>query len=265
MIFVFTGASGFIGSCIKKYFSENNNVIIDFKNFDYSLDLKPDVFIHCASATPGNTASQLDIYDSNYNLLKGISDFIKKTKPNFIFNLSSMSVFGDSPEGVVTENSSSTNLNLYGLSKFSNELYLYNLCKILNLKYLAVRLPGVVGYGSKDIFLMKVIAKLKLNQPITIHSPENLFNNLTHTDDIINIINGFINKEINSNFINVHSTEALKLIDIINFLRTTYNSDSQIFINNDSIVKSFYIKTIYENISTKYFNSTLNNLKKIEL
>lgn len=204
-----TGASGFIGRNILRYFLKSNYFVyaigkkkpkINNKKFKFiKLDLKKKILfkkrikffciVHTAAISPNKSIK--DIYLKNYNIKStrnlakyAISNQIKK----FIF-LSSVSVYGKILKNVINKNSKINKPSAYGYSKFLNEKYLNN----EKLNVISIRLPGVVGKFSKRNLLTRIL-KIKKNI-IYAFNKEKLFNNVIHVENLCKFIVSLCNKK----------------------------------------------------------------------
>tara|TARA_B100001057_G_scaffold498841_1_gene607320 strand:+ start:138 stop:1037 length:900 start_codon:yes stop_codon:yes gene_type:complete len=213
-----TGAGGFIGSHLVTYFSnleyeiyatfrnnkpQFNNNKIQLVKLDLpdtaSIDFEYDYLIHCGADTSATTNNEENFIDSNIIGSKKIFKNAIEHGARAIINLSSMSIYGDIKTDCVRESDQPINPNKYGASKLEAENTLAELAN--NNKSLAavsIRLPGVVGHGSHNNFLSRLISDIILEKDIIIKNPNpsDLFNNIIHVNDLSDYINYFINGKI---------------------------------------------------------------------
>lgn len=204
-----TGANGFIGSHVSKWLSLlGYNVIglyrtttkqpdYDSCNYVYYGDLRsPDLFkhfsqsidavVHCAATSPWRGISNNDIIQDN---ILGMMNLIHHTiRRRFGYNkfifCSSLSLYGKIKDRSVDENTLINNPDIYGATKIIGERLLQD----LPIPTLSIRLPGVIGRGSKRNWLSTVAEKIKNNETVTIFNPNCHFNNAVYIDDLCRLI-----------------------------------------------------------------------------
>ena len=153
---IVTGKGGFIGGFLSKRLNTEN------------------LLVHCATAKT---------YDEDLLLAK--SAFNKASEHGLaVVFLSSISVYGEVSETLVTEETVPVSQSPYAMAKWEIE----KLLQSYDLNSLTLRLPGVVGPGAHDIFLSRALASIKRGDRVRAYNPEGLFNNLVHLSDIAKII-----------------------------------------------------------------------------
>jgi nucleoside-diphosphate-sugar epimerase len=103
----------------------------------------------------------------------------------FVF-FSSISAFGSIRVPVVTEAEPSINVDAYGMTKLIGEKLLEAAAG--TLPSLSIRLPAVIGRGSKRNWPSECLRKLKAGEPLDYFNPEAPFNNAVHERDIAALV-----------------------------------------------------------------------------
>ena len=103
----------------------------------------------------------------------------------FVF-FSSMSAFGTIRASVLTEREPSVDVDAYGLTKLLGEKLLRESAGAL--PSLSIRLPAVIGRGSKRNWPSEALRKLKAGEPLDYFNPEAPFNNAVHERDIAALV-----------------------------------------------------------------------------
>lgn len=103
----------------------------------------------------------------------------------FVF-FSSMSAFGTIRASVLTEREPSVDVDAYGLTKLLGEKLLRELAGAL--PSLSIRLPAVIGRGSKRNWPSEALRKLKAGEPLDYFNPDAPFNNAVHERDIAALV-----------------------------------------------------------------------------
>jgi len=159
---IITGASGFLGAKIHKYFnsshlicsvgrSSNNNVISDLSaNIPVFSNIFYDLVIHCAGKAHSIPRSQKEVnefYEVNFigskNLLTGL-DSLSKLPKSFIF-ISSVAVYGTDEGVLINEQHPANPKTPYGISKKLAEDYIIEWGKKNNVKICIIRAPLIIG------------------------------------------------------------------------------------------------------------------------
>jgi nucleoside-diphosphate-sugar epimerase len=103
----------------------------------------------------------------------------------FVF-FSSMSAFGAIRASVLTEAEPSVDVDAYGLSKLLGEKLLQDAGGAL--PSLSIRLPAVIGRGSKRNWPSEALRKLKTGEPLDYFNPQAPFNNAVHERDVAGLV-----------------------------------------------------------------------------
>jgi nucleoside-diphosphate-sugar epimerase len=103
----------------------------------------------------------------------------------FIF-FSSMSAFGGIRAPVVTETEPPVNPDAYGLTKLLGEKLLQDVADAL--PSLSIRLPAVIGRGSRRNWPSEALRKLRAGEPLAYFNPQATFNNAVHERDLAALI-----------------------------------------------------------------------------
>ncbi len=110
---------------------------------------------------------------------------IKIEAKAFVF-FSSVSAFGSIQVPILTEAEPSVNLDAYGATKLLGEQLLADVAPVL--PSLSIRLPAVIGRGSKRNWPSECLRKLKGGEPLTAFNPDAPFNNVLHEADLESLI-----------------------------------------------------------------------------
>jgi nucleoside-diphosphate-sugar epimerase len=103
----------------------------------------------------------------------------------FVF-FSSMSAFGAIRTSVLTEAEPSVDVDAYGLTKLLGEKLLQEAAGAL--PSLSIRLPAVIGRGSKRNWPSEALRKLKAGEPLDYFNPQAPFNNAVHERDVAALV-----------------------------------------------------------------------------
>ena len=253
-----TGVAGFIGfSIAERLLKKKNNQIIGIdnlnsyyskklkfrrlqilrknKNFKFhKLDLKDKkkleiLFKKNKFSVVFNLAAQAGVRysyenprsytDSNIIGFINLIELIKYNKiKKFIF-ASSSSVYGDEKPFPKSESSELNPINLYSLSKLSNEQFAKSMSKSMKTKIVGLRFFTIYGpWGRPDMLIMKYMIASKKKLKFLLYNKGDHFRDFTYIDDAVNICEKLVYKKIrkNSNIFNICSSNPLHITKVIN-------------------------------------------------
>ena len=253
-----TGVAGFIGfSIAERLLKKKNNQIIGIdnlnsyyskklkfrrlqilrknKNFKFhKLDLKDKkkleiLFKKNKFSVVFNLAAQAGVRysyenprsytDSNIIGFINLIELIKYNKiKKFIF-ASSSSVYGDEKPFPKSESSELNPINLYSLSKLSNEQFAKSMSKSMKTKIVGLRFFTIYGpWGRPDMLIMKYMIASKKKLKFLLYNKGDHFRDFTYIDDAVNICEKLVYKKIRKNFdiFNICSSNPLHITKVIN-------------------------------------------------
>jgi len=258
-----TGATGFIGGYLLKFFSNRGyNVIAQgsSKNSIKNLRLKLeqnginlekiefwqenflknqwefqdfenlDSIIHCAAATNVREGT-LENYEKYFKLNVLATKILAKKAldenlKHFI-HLSTGQVFGIPHSFPITESTPKNPINLYGFTKFIGEKVVGSL-GILGLNYTIIRPFSVYGKGHNNIISI-ITDKIKRNEPLTIYSDGTQSRAFLHANDICSAIGLILNNEqCFSEDYNLSGLKEYSVNDLIKLISNTLNKTPKI-------------------------------------
>lgn len=241
MNILITGASGFVGTNLIKYFTSFDDIEVDVLDLGQKvpdgvvagyhwdeLDFIPmdlyDAVIHLAGKAHDtrNIADRQSYIDINYGLTKKIFDrFCDSTAAKFIF-FSSVKAAADKVEGeFLTEDVIPSPVGPYGESKIMAENYLIDILNKgdENLKYKSVFIlrPCMIhGPGNKgNLNLLYNVVKKGIPWPLGAFDNRRSF---TSVENLCQVIGGVIKEDIPSGIYNIADDEPLSTNRIIELI-----------------------------------------------
>ena len=156
--------------------------------------------------------------DSNIIGFINLIEMIKNFSINKFIFASSSSIYGDQKPFPKTENSDVNPINLYSLSKLSNEQFANSISKKINTKMIGLRFFTIYGpWGRPDMMILKYLisAYKKLSFPLFNNGDH--FRDFTYIDDAINLCISLLNKKIKKRFeiFNICSSRPLHITKIL--------------------------------------------------
>ena len=181
-----TGASGFIGSHVMDYLDKDGYIVYGccrtqtkkrmVVTCDMSRelpDMKADAVIHAAALSPSPGVTFNDYFENNIIATRNLIKFAKKSHVKRIIYMAAVSSYGR-VNGILREESPHNNPDDYGLTKYVAE----QLIRSSGIPYYILILPGVVGKGCRDNWIIKSARTIYRNQDFTYYNGEGKFNNM---------------------------------------------------------------------------------------
>ena len=257
-----TGAAGFIGYslCKKLLMSKNNEVIgLDNLNSYYSVKLKKErikqlnylknfqffkldlfekkkldalfrkkkfdiVYNFAAQAGVRYSFENPDSYiNSNIIGFNNILNSIKRFKVKKFFFASSSSVYGDIGPFPKKENSKLNTLNIYSLSKLSNEIIARSFSNRSNTQIIGLRFFSIYGeWGRPDMLILKYLLAAKKKKNFELFNYGNHYRDFTYIDDAIEIVFKLSKLKISKKFdiFNICSSKPIKITEVLKIINS---------------------------------------------
>ena len=225
-----TGGAGFIGSHLtEKLIRENYKVLVvdnlktiggipfinpkskfikgDLTNKKILKKIekwKPKIIFHLAAQSGGESAYDNPKYDlmSNGFATHELCELSKKIKLKHFIYASSVAVYGNSNKGKITEKSKINPDSIYGVSKYSGELFVNQILKDTKVKTTIFRIFNTYGPGENLNYIKKGMVSIYSHyiwkrKPIIVKGSLNRVRDITYIDDTIKIlINTISNKRL---------------------------------------------------------------------
>ena len=261
MTILLTGADGFIGSYLHKYFSCNSIHVIptyfksvdlasdfEFKQFISKLDFSPDLIIHCASAAR-NTDLQYDhnSFTNNVSMFKNLALYALNSN-TYLINLASGSdvdrkMWSGSIDDLAFLDYPPSTDDLHGYSKnfISSFIHCVSSKFLLNL-----RLFGVIGEGENYLqkLVPNTIAKLSFDIVPTIVQ-DRLYDYID-VHDLALFLHLLLDHIIsdtwrltNCSNLNFCSGKHSSILDIVTYISNQLNPSIRPIVLNSGIGKSY--------------------------
>ena len=226
-----------------KNFKRKNIIFCSYHNLENIIaNKKVDYIFHFASLTSVNHNDQNLIYKTNIDLAHFVSNLAKKHLPKMIIFTSTISIYGEIIDSLLTFNTpiNANKVDAYGKSKLKAEQILTECSNENRLKIVVFRLPGVIGFGSHSNLISKVIETLLSDRrdPLYLMNPQNMFNNIID----IKTFSLYLEKLISTHYKDfaqiktiISCKEPLRIIDVIKSIIKNLDLDES---NNKKIVWS---------------------------
>ena len=264
-----TGAGTLLGKEISHYMVKKNNKVLStyYKsrpkkfgnkklsyfskiNLEKKISIKHKIssLIHCASIVPADGLSENKTFTKNIKFFNNLLKICKKNSCKKIILISTISVYGKF-SGIINEKTKINPIDAYAKSKLEMEKILKKFCIKNECNFFILRIPVLLGEGSKNNFLSVIMKKILDDKKIAFSNPNIKLNTFIHAKTIAKIINYLILskfKDLTLNLCAKNNVKLKKIIDLIYFrLKKKRNYGF--------------------NQNTKYFNISTVKLKKYKI
>jgi nucleoside-diphosphate-sugar epimerase len=143
---------------------------------------------------------------------------------------STLSVYGNIIDQILTENTPTNSHEIYGSSKLASEHLMSQLEDCEN--QLIIRFPIVLGNHAHRAFIPQMVESFQTNSAVTITNPNKLYNSMTTLKAVANFTNHFLISNLHGKHIaNIGAEEPMTVLQIAEFLKTCLKSKSAILID----------------------------------
>ncbi len=151
--------------------------------------------VHAAATSAWNGISVEQMLSDNVSAMLAIVRHAERAKASAFIFFSSVSAFGTVQAPLLTETEPTVNVDAYGATKLLGEMLLKDVAG--TLPSLSIRLPAVIGRGSKRNWPSECLRKLKAGEPLEIFNPGTPFNNVIHERDVAALVVRTLRKGLN--------------------------------------------------------------------
>ncbi|WP_196602699.1 NAD-dependent epimerase/dehydratase family protein [Pectinatus frisingensis] len=247
-----TGTSGFVGNCIAQYMFRQgyqvwgtmNNRHIEAPFHLVKCDLtqkiniikKFDVIVHIAGVVPYKENKFSKFKVNNIDIMDNVINFAIKMGIKRIIYFSTIGIYGEFRSEIIDENSDVINPGSYGITKYVAECLLRS---EQNIESISLRMPGIIGKGSRGVWLADTVEKFKNGQDVKIYSPEFITKNFVWIDDLAKFIVQLIEMdEWKYDILTLACSEGASIRQIVTKIKDLTKSKSKIIID-DTLRKPF--------------------------
>lgn len=147
-----------------------------------------------------------------------------------IVTYSTLSVYGNIVDEILTETTPTNSHEIYGSSKLASEHLMSQLDGYEN--QLIIRFPIVLGNHAHRAFIPRMVQSLQTNSAVEISNPNKLYNSMTTLKAVADFTNHFLISESKGKHIaNIGAEEPMTVSQIAEFLKTCLKSNSVISVN----------------------------------
>lgn len=250
-----TGAGGFIGKHVADWLHFRGHDITGIvhrdtdKSYNYKTvraDLEKewqipgggDIIVHAAGKIPKRKGIKREYESehfrefklSNIDSIERLIEYAERNNIKRIINLSTIGVYGQIKNQFITENSNKINQDAYGLTKYAGELLLHDATKV---EHISLRLPGVIGVDSTNIWFTNMIERFRKNEDVTIYAPDFKTRNFVWLPDLCEFIGQLLSlKKWKYECVNLGCHQTASIREIVLKMKSLTNSTSKIIVED---------------------------------
>lgn len=242
-----TGAGGFVGRCVAEYlYTSGIDVVgtvhsrdIDAPFETVRLDLAEawpdmgffDAIIQAAGSLPYREKDFRVYVRNNVDTMERLIDYAKHHDVRRVVYFSTIGVYGEFRDEMIDENSDRINPDAYGLTKYAAECLLR---EETSLQSISLRMPGIIGPGSRGVWLPNTIEKFRRNETVKIYSPDFATRNFVWAEDLAAFIARLLKQEKwLYPTVCLASHEKITVRALVDEIKRRTGSKSEIIIDND--------------------------------
>ncbi|MEM1044666.1 MAG: NAD(P)-dependent oxidoreductase [Pseudomonadota bacterium] len=153
-----------------------------------------DAIVHTAATSIWHGISVDSMIADNVIATRALINHALDVKARAFIFFSSISAFGRVAVGALDESVPTTDPDAYGATKILGEQHLADVAA--RLPSLSIRLPAVIGRGSKRNWPSEVLRKLRAVEDLSFFNPQTPFNNVVHEADLAALVASALGKEL---------------------------------------------------------------------
>lgn len=251
-----TGAGGFAGRHIAEYLYRNGydvtgTVYRNIPPVDFSFvscDLSQpihiesdfDVIVHAAGSLPYKEQDFRQFKRNNVDSMENLLDFARRKEIKRFIYLSTIGIYGEFCDEIITEESDRINVDAYGLTKYMAECLLRAEPGIENI---SLRMPGIIGPGAGGVWFTNTVEKFRRNEDVVIYSPDFQTRNFVWIEDLCKFVYHLLTLDYwKEKILLLGSKEKITVHELVEQMKSAVGSTSNIVVR-DNIRKPFVLDT----------------------
>lgn len=236
--------NGYVGSHIKERLDSEKAISLLEITRDSNIDSikgNYDLLVYSASITAMRHADAETYIRDNALCAVTMMRFCKKHSVKRIIYISTDEIYGQLCTDQVTEQAVMHAPNIYAVTKYLAEQVIME----SGICYYILRLPGVVGKKWGNCFLYRLIDSISRNEKVSVYNADKGFNNVVDLDDLVDFIVTLIYKkeDTGEEVFTLGNVEKISLIEMINYIKQIYGSDSEINFLEGEVGRYFTLNT----------------------
>jgi len=185
-----------------------------------------DAVVHNAGSFPWIDVDIENVVNCNVVGTMNLTNWLKKQNSvSRIVMYSTLSVYGNIVDSVLTEKTPTNSHEIYGSSKLASEHLMTESTNCDN--QLIIRFPIVLGNNAHRAFIPQMVENFKNNSSVKIFNPHKLYNSMTTLGAVAGLTNSFLISEMSGrHLVNIGAENPMTVLKIAEFLKNSLNSKS---------------------------------------
>lgn len=199
----------------------------DFKRLPTNFD----AVVHNAGSFPWVDVDINNVVQCNVLGTLNLCNWLKQQNSIVrIVTYSTLSVYGNIVDEILTETTPTNSHEIYGSSKLASEHLMSQIDGCEN--QLIIRFPIVLGNHAHRAFIPRMVESFETNSAVEISNPNKLYNSMTTLKAVADFTNHFLISGLQGKHIaNIGAEEPMTVSQIAEFLKTCLKSNSVISVN----------------------------------
>ena len=206
----------------------------------FELDGDFDIIVHAAGKTPQRKGIKreyehqdfIEFKKNNIDSMENVVAFAHRKGIKKIIYLSTIGVYGEMRSSLITEQSDRVNPDVYGMTKYMAECILQDAADIESI---SLRMPGIIGLGSQDVWFTNMIEQFRKNEEVKIYSPAFQTKNFVWLDDLAKFVAKLIGmKHWQYDVVNLACQQGATVRDIVTEMKKVTHSSAKIVVGDGS-------------------------------
>lgn len=190
-----------------------------------------DAIIHTAGSLPYREKDFCIYVRNNVDAMRQLVDYAMHHDVRRVIYFSTIGVYGEFRDEMIDENSDRINPDAYGLTKYAAECILR---EKMTIQSISLRMPGIIGFGARPVWLSNTIEKFQRNEPIRIYSPDFATRNFVWNDDLANFVVHLLRLETwEYDVVCLASHKKTTVRELVHEIKRLTKSTSEIIVDND--------------------------------
>ena len=187
-----------------------------------------DAVVHNAGSFPWIDVDIENVVNCNVVGTMNLTNWLKKQNSvSRIVMYSTLSVYGNIVDSILTEKTPTNSHEIYGSSKLASEHLMTESTNCDN--QLIIRFPIVLGNNAHRAFIPRMVENFKNNSSVKISNPHKLYNSMTTLSAVAELTNRFLTSELTGrHLVNIGAENPMTVLKIAEFLKNSLNSESTI-------------------------------------
>ena len=191
---------------------------------------KFDIIVHAAGSLPHKETEFNKFKQNNIDAMANLLDYAKRTNVKRMIYLSTIGIYGEFRDTVITEDSDRINPDAYGITKYVAECLLR---ATPGIEGISLRMPGIIGKGSRGVWLPNTVEKFRRNEDVKIYSPDFQTRNFVWVDDLAKFVDRLIQMDSwKYDMVNLACSQSASVREIVTEMKRLTKSTSKIIIDN---------------------------------